>query len=68
MMSKMVASDSMYVGNIGIDTGTIIDDYGTPANQTSSNGSYIALYVSITLCVIAGIVLGIIFGKRAANK
>ena len=67
MMSKIDASNSMYVGDIGIDTGTMVD-YGTTTNQTSSNGSYIALYVSITLCVIAGIVLGIIFGKRAANK
>ncbi len=31
-------------------------------------GSYIALYVTVGICFVLGVVLGIIFAKRAANK
>ncbi len=37
-------------------------------NGSSSNGGFIVLWITIGVCILLGIVLGIIFGRKSAMK
>lgn len=47
-----------------------MDDMGMSMEMEHNKGmsSQTVLYIVIGVCVVAGVVLGIIMGKRAANK
>lgn len=66
-MDVMVSKEAM------LDTGMLIDDnMNFMENEVKSEKSFfsdtVILTIVIVVCAVAGIVLGVITGKRSANK
>lgn len=51
-----------------VDDMAMIDTMGSPDTSNGGLSSEVILYIVIGVCAVVGIVLGIIMGKRAANK
>ncbi|MBQ9280136.1 MAG: hypothetical protein IJ215_03725 [Clostridia bacterium] len=69
MSTKMMAD---YNTSVGIDEpyliedGYVNDDFGS--KSSGGLNTHVVLYIVIGVCAIIGIVLGILAGKKAANK
>jgi hypothetical protein len=64
MAKSIMVNDMKYIDSVGIPGGEKIPD--DVQNKPHSSG--LTLGIVITICVILGIVSGIFFAKRGANK
>ncbi len=71
MMAKAVSVDyGVDVGTYNSFQGEVLDggmDYMNE-NNASSNSSFMILWITIGVCIVLGITLGIILGRKSAMK
>ncbi len=74
MMTKEVAVDSImvddmsYSTSVGMDMPIDSEMMINEANESSGLSTHVILYIVIGVCAVLGLVLGIIFGRKAAYK